>query len=367
MNKTIAYSANRIFTGIDKLNNHSIIVNDGIIEAILPTISLPDNIETIDLGDITVAPPLMDLQLYGAFGRLLSVYPDAFTVSEIVRYCREGGAAYCMPTVATNTYEVIFRCIDAIKDYWNGDGKGVLGLHVEGPWISKEKRGAHNPDWIFSPSLDQARELLEYGKDVIKMITLAPEVCSEEVIDLVHSYNIVISAGHSNATYQQATDSFNSKIETATHLFNAMSPLHHREPGLAGATLDHATVRASIIPDGHHVHYAAIRIAKKIMGERLFIITDAVTETSEGYYTHQLDGDKYASNGILSGSALTMHKAMLNLVNEVGIPLEEAIRMCSLYPARLINKSDELALLKKGYPAQMMLLDEEMNLVKMIL
>jgi N-acetylglucosamine-6-phosphate deacetylase len=272
-----------------------------------------------------------------------------------------------MPTVATNTYEVIFKCIDAVRDYWKGGSKGALGLHVEGPWISYEQRGAHNPDWIFSPIMEQARELLEYGKGVIKIITLAPEVCSREVIELVQSYNVVISAGHSNATYRQATDVFNnSGIDTVTHLYNAMSPLHHRKPGLVGAVFDHPLVKAAIIPDGYHVDFAAVRIAKKILGERLFAITDAVTTTTEGWYQHQFEGDRYTSNGILSGSALTMHKAVVNLVQQAGLKPEEALRMCSLYPARVIRESDEIALLKKDYPATMIVLDEDLNLVKLI-
>ncbi len=137
--------------------------------------------------------------------------------------------------------------------------------------------------------------------------------------------------------------------------------MQHRAPGLVGAVLDHPLVRAAIIPDGHHVDFAAIRIAKKILHERLFAITDAVTATSGGYYKHELAGDKYTSNGILSGSALTMHKAFKNLVVYAGIKVEEALRMCSLYPARVIRQSDEIALLKNGYPAAMIVLDESIE------
>ena len=366
MNKRIAYKADNIYTGTSVLRHHAVVTEDGIIEAVIPSITLDPDVEVKDYGDAIIAPPFIDLQLYGAFGRLLAVYPDAFTVSEIYRYAKEGGAAYCMPTVATNTYEVIFPCIDAIRDYWKQGGKGVLGLHVEGPWISKIRRGAHNPDWIFSPSIEQAKELLEYGKDVIKIITLAPEEVSQEAIELIRSYNITISAGHSNATYQQATDSFNNGIEAVTHLFNAMSPLHHREPGLVGASMDHPVGRASVIPDGYHVDFAAVRIAKKIMGDRLFVITDAVTETTQGYYPHTFDGDKYVSNGNLSGSALQLNKAVKNLVEKVGIKLEEALRMCSLYPARVIKKSDEIALLKKDFPAQLVILDNDMNVIEVV-
>lgn len=367
MSKRTAYIAETIYTGTDPLRHHAIIEHEGKIEAVIPAVSIDGDVEMKDYGNAIISPAFVDLQLYGAHGRLLSAYPDAVTVGEIYRFSKQGGAAYCMPTVATNTYELFFKCIDAIKSYWQQGGKGVLGLHVEGPWISKARKGAHNEGWIFSPTLAQAKELLEYGKDVIKIITLAPEEVTEEVINLIRSYNIIISAGHSNATYAQAKQYFKQgSIEAVTHLYNAMSPLHHREPGMVGATLDHEVVRASIIPDGHHVDFAAIRIAKKIMGERLFVITDAVTETHEGYYQHVLDGDKYVSNGILSGSALQLNKAVKNLVEFVDIPLEEALRMCSFYPAKVINKSDEIALLKKGYPANFVVLNKELDVIEVV-
>jgi N-acetylglucosamine-6-phosphate deacetylase len=145
-----------------------------------------------------------------------------------------------------------------------------------------------------------------------------------------------------------------------------MSPLQHRAPGLVAACFNHPGVTASIIPDGHHVDYAAIKIAKKMMGERLFVITDSVTETSTGFYQHVFEGDKYTSNGILSGSALTMNKAVYNLVHHAGIPLPEALRMCSLYPARVVGMSDEVGHIREGYLAKMAVLDGDLNVVRMI-
>ena len=157
---------------------------------------------------------------------------------------------------------------------------------------------------------------------------------------------------------------FDLGIPTATHLYNAMSPLQHRAPGLVGALFNHNEARCSVIPDGHHVDYAAIKIAKKQMGNRLFVITDAVTETSEGYYQHQFEGDKYVSNNILSGSALTMHKAFVNLVQHVDIPVEEALRMCSLYPAELLGiKWGRIA---PGYAAQLLALNKKGELLDVI-
>jgi N-acetylglucosamine-6-phosphate deacetylase len=271
-----------------------------------------------------------------------------------------------MPTVATQPYQTFYNCIDAIRDYWNDGGTGIMGLHIEGPWINAAKRGAHVEACIHTPTLQQVKDLLEYGNGIIKIITLAPEVCSQPIIDLILSYNIIISAGHSNATYEQATSAFNNGITTATHLYNAMSPLQHRSPGVVGAILDHASIMSSIVPDGHHVDFAAVRIAKQIMKQRLFVITDAVTETTAGYYPHHFAGDKYESNGILSGSALTMSKAVKNLVTQCNIELSEALRMCSLYPAQVMKIENEYGVLQPGAVAAMLVMNDKFEVMEMI-
>jgi N-acetylglucosamine-6-phosphate deacetylase len=365
MNNTKTYLANKIFTGYEMLQQHAVILKNDVIADIIPSNKINTDAEIFDFKSAIIAPAFIDLQLYGAHKKLLSVYPNAESVKAIYDYSKAGGASHCMPTVGTNTYETIFKCIDAVKDYWNTGGQGVLGLHVEGPWISKEKRGAHNADWIFSPTITQAKELLDYGKDVIKIITVAPEVVSEEVIDLIHSYNIVVSAGHTNATYEQATKSF-GKIRTATHLYNAMSGLQHRAPGMVGAVLDHEKVFCSVVPDGYHVSFPAIRIAKRIMGERLFAITDAVTETHEGYYQHTLDENKYTANGILSGSALTMSKCVKKFVEHCDIKIEEALRMCSLYPAKVIKEENELGIIATGRKINMVVLNDTFDVLETI-
>jgi N-acetylglucosamine-6-phosphate deacetylase len=361
-NNTVAYTAHYVFTGTNMLQHHAVLVKDGFIQSVLPLVSVPEGIVIHNFGNATITPPFVDLQLYGAAGRLLSEFPDIATLQAIVEEGRKGGTAYSLPTVATHSYEVIFRCIDAVRVYLQQGRTGIIGLHVEGPWINKLKRGAHLENLIFKPTLQQVQELLEYGGDVIRMITLAPECCSKEIITLIRSYNILVSAGHSNATYVQANEGFDAGIEAVTHLYNAMSGLQHREPGLVGASFEHEIARASIIPDGYHVDFAAVRVAKKIMGERLFVITDAVTDTNTGPYRHTRDGDKYVANGILSGSALTMTRAVYNLVNHADVPIAEALRMCSLYPARLMNLIDNKLLIKAGFRAQMVVLDEHLAL-----
>lgn len=355
-------TADKIFTGSDWLPDHSIIVEDEVIVDVLPTVSLSPKTE-VEKHLPVIAPAFIDVQIYGAKKKLFATYPTNDSLQKLYEHCIAGGTNYFLPTAATNTIEIFHKCIDAIREYWDKGGKGVLGFHIEGPWINKLKRGAHIENIIHSPTIEEVKELLAYGKDVIKIITLAPEVCSQDVVDLILSEGIIISAGHSNATFKEGTNVFDNGITTATHLFNAMSPLHHREPGLPGAILQHPSVMASIIPDGYHVDFEMISIAKQIMKERLFIITDAVTETNEGLYPHQFAGDKYESNGILSGSALTMAIGVKNLVEKCGIDLPEALRMGSLYPARLLGMSNSLGMIKKGYKADLVFLDDKLNVI----
>lgn len=362
MNK-LALIPERIFTGNDWMEGKAVVIADGVVDSIVAIDVVEEGIEKRKLEGGWLVPAFMDIQIYGAHQKLLAVYPDAETLRLTYEYCKAGGATLYQPTVATNTLEVFYRCIDAVRDYWASGGKGVWGLHLEGPWISEAKRGAHIKELIHAPSLEEARALLDYGKGVITMITLAPEVCSREVVELIQSYGVVISAGHSNATFRQATEAFDAGIPTITHLYNAMSPLQHREPGMVGAAFLHPRVKASIIPDGHHVDFEAIKIAKRQMGERLFVITDAVTETTAGHYQHYRAGDKYESAGTLSGSSLTIYQCLINLVEKVGIEVDEALRMCSLYPAQVLGCEDKRGKIAPGYAAQFVVLSKQLTLV----
>jgi len=364
--ETTVYAASRIFTGENWLTDHAVIVSDSIIDSLLPVSAINSSQRVENFQGCMIVPAFIDLQIYGAGGKLLAVYPEPASLQVLHDHCVKGGAAFCMPTVATNTNEVFHQCIDAVRKYWAKGGKGVLGLHLEGPWLNPVKRGAHIESLIHSPSLPEVKEMLEYGKGIIKMITLAPEVCSPEVIECILAYGIIISAGHSNATYEEAKAGFATGINAVTHLYNAMSPLQHRQPGLVGAVMDDEKVMASIIPDGYHVDFAAIRIAKKAMNERLYVITDAVTETTKGHYQHQLNSEKFESGGILSGSNLSMNKAVKNLVDNCGIETGEAIRMCSLYPARVIGMENQLGKIKKGYMAALAILNPSFEVVKTI-
>jgi N-acetylglucosamine-6-phosphate deacetylase len=356
------YTADQVFTGVECLPNHAVVVEDDVIENVLPAISLPADVK-VDTYCPLLVPAFIDIQIYGAGKKLFSVFPSADTLQIMYEDCVRGGTKYFLPTLATNTSEVFYKGIDAVREYHKLSGKGVPGLHLEGPWINKLKRGAHIEALIHSPTIGEVTELLEYGKDVIKIITLAPEVCNQEIINLIRSYGIVVSAGHSNATFAEAINAFDNGIHLTTHLFNAMSPLHHREAGLAGAVMQHSTVMCSIIADGYHVDFEVINIAKRLVQKRLLLITDAVTETTEGNYLHKLEGNKYTSNGILSGSAITMLQSVKNCITHVGIDLNEALRMASLYPAKVLSMDHHYGMIQKGYAADFTMLDDNMEII----
>ena len=241
----------------------------------------------------------------------------------------------------TNSIDIFLKGIDVVKAFiLKHSNNGLLGLHLEGPYINPIKRGAHLLEHIKHPTLDEVKLLLDKSEGIVKMMTLAPEQCNDEVIQLLLDNKVVVSAGHSNATYEQATAGFNKGITTATHLFNAMSPLQGRELGMVGAIYDHATAHSSIVCDGFHTSFSAVRISKKMMQERLFLITDAVTETSDGAYQHVLKDDHYVlPDGTLSGSALTMIKAVNNCIKQAGIEFDEAFIRWFLISVSIIKAS----------------------------
>lgn len=360
----LAFYNGFIFTGDAFTAEKAVLVEGDRIVDIISTSEVPPTAEPYDLKGAFLVPAFIDLQIYGGNGKLFSQELTADALLATDAYCVSGGCTRFLITMATNTIELFLQGIEEVKKFQQENNTGLLGLHLEGPYINPVKRGAHILNCVKQPTVDEVKLLLDKAEGVIKMMTLAPEQCSEEVIQLLHDNSVVVSAGHSNAGYQQATAAFNKGITTATHLFNAMSPLQSREPGMVGAIYDHATVYSSIVCDGVHTDFAAVSISKKIMKERLFLITDAVTETTAGAYQHVFQQDRYTlPDGTLSGSSLTMIKAVNNCVDKVGIPFDEAIRMASLYPARVANLDQHFGEIEKGYKADMTVLSNNLEVI----
>lgn len=360
----LAYLNGKIFTGEQVMLDKCVLTSEGKVLNIVPATDVPEAARQIDLQGNLLAPAFTDLQIYGGNGQLFGEFPSVDALASTYEFCRSGGATHFLPTVATNSEAVMSAAIQAVREYWAGGGRGVLGLHLEGPYIHSEKRGAHLSEYIQKPDLDALKKLVANGHGVVKMMTIAPEVFDGATLDYLLDQGIRLSAGHSNATYDQAMWAFDKGIDTATHLYNAMSALQHRAPGMVGAIFEHPGVSVSVVADGYHVDFAAIRIAKKILQDRMFLITDAVTENPNGRYAHLLAGEKYiVPDGTLSGSALTMLKAVKNSVRELGGTLEESLRMASLYPARVMGLEHRIGRIAPGFDENFIVLDPELQLI----
>ena len=253
-------------------------------------------------------------------------------------------------------------------------GKGVLGMHLEGPFINPDKRGAHNPGIIRPPTDSELEEIIRYGKGVIKIMTIAPECFSDKQIELLLQSGILLSAGHSAMSYEQAQYYFDKGINLVTHLYNAMTQMGHREPGMTGAILDNDNVYAPIILDGAHCHYAAARIAYKIKKNKLFLISDAaflgrqVTEFHSDLLNAKLENGFYRNKeGNLAGAAISMAEAIKNAVNHVGIPLITAVQMATINAASAIHMQNKLGNIEKDYPAKFVCFNDDFSAYKTIL
>ncbi len=355
------YTNGIIFSGTELLHDHAVLVTEEKVDRIVPLSEVPVSGKIIDLHGNYLAPSFIDLQIYGGNGHLFSADPSMESLRAVSDYCRMGGAPHFLITVSTNDEETIETCISVVRDFMKQEPSGLLGIHLEGPWINPIKRGAHQEAFIRKPVYEDAKKIIDLAAGTVKMITLAPELTDERIIDLLQDSGIVVSAGHSNASYAEATKAF-KKIRNATHLFNAMSPFQSREPGMVGAVYDHPSVCCSIVADGIHVDFASVRISKRIMGERLFLITDAVTETATGPYRHHYKENRYVlPDDTLSGSSLTMMKAVSNCVLHAGMELGEALRMASLYPARVIGLDDRFGMITKDRPASFTIFDDRFN------
>src|SRR6185312_5693470 len=331
-------------------------IEDDKIKGIIANEQIPSNSIIIDCKNCIISPGLIDIQIYGAGSYLFSNAPSAQALKAMTDALLKVGTTGFYVTLATNSIEIFHEAIKVVKE---NPHPAVLGLHFEGPYLNPVKRGAHILKYIKRPEKKEVEELLKDAHGVLKIITLAPEMCDPEIIKLLKDNGVVISAGHSNATFEEAVKGYENGITTTTHLFNAMSPMHHRDTGLPGAAFLSKNAYASIIADGIHVDFNALMISKKIMKERLFLITDAVVENKEGAYIHVKQKDRFTlPDGTLSGSKLTLLKAVKNCVEHAEIPLHEALRMASTYPAQVMSLSDR-GKIEPGLKANLTIFSED--------
>ncbi|MEO7212086.1 N-acetylglucosamine-6-phosphate deacetylase [Mucilaginibacter sp.] len=342
-----------------------LISGDKIIN-VIDVFAIPEEAKKKDMQGAYLAPGLIDLQIYGSGGKLFAGTPEVAALKRMEDDLLSQGTIGFFATIATNTNEIVEQGIASAKAFRVEARGNFWGLHLEGPYLNPAKKGAHPEKYIKKATLAEIKSWVEEADGVIKMITIAPELQDQEVIDYLHEQGIIISSGHSNATYEQGKAFLNKPIPAVTHLFNAMPQMHHREPGYIPAIFEEKPY-TSIVADGNHVDWPMIRLAKRELGDKLFLITDAVTAANEGAYQHQLVGNKYVMpDGTLSGSSLTMLKAAQNCVENCGIALAEAINMASKYPAELAkaNKNGQVA---AGFYADLIVFDSNYGVKETIL
>jgi len=320
----------------------------------------------IDVRGLYVAPGFIDLQVNGGVGHDIEDASPA-EIGEIVDFYVSHGTTGLLPTTVTAPIPRIRGAIERVR---RAGHPAILGMHIEGPFISPERKGAHNPEYILSPSRERFDELVAGYVGFIKVVTLAPELPGAEgLIERALEIGAVPSLGHSDASYEQALAALEQGVKLFTHLFNAMPPFHHRAPGAVGAALD-SDAYVELICDGVHVHPAAVRLVAKAKGyDRICLVTDAVSAAGlpDGEYSlsglpvHVKGGVARLADGTLAGSTLTMDRAVKNFMEFTGCSLPEAVRCASLNPARLLGIDDRKGSLEVGKDADLVIFDEGFN------
>lgn len=348
-------SANHVFDGQQFLKNATVEITDGTISAIFP--ELRKGATHID-GTLTAG--FIDVHVNGGGGKLLNFEPNTNTIKAMVSAHAKFGTTSMLPTLITDNAQVMKQAADAVSQAIT-DQDGVLGIHFEGPHLSVPKKGVHEASLV-RPIGDVEKDIFTRTDLGIKLVTLAPENVSNDDIQLLLDNQVKVSVGHSNASYERATEVLTLGVDGFTHLFNAMSPFTSREPGVLGAALEADSAWCGIILDGHHMHYSSAKIAHNAKAKgKLLLVTDAMSTVGsdqQGFEFFGVEviktGDKLATpQGTLAGSALDMITAVKNAVVHLQLPLAEALNMASLYPAQYLGLDTKLGSIEVGKKANL--------------
>jgi N-acetylglucosamine-6-phosphate deacetylase len=334
------------------------------------------DVARLDATGLLVAPGFIDLQCNGAVGVDITAEPERLW--EVAAALPRWGVTAWLPTVITAPSDARIRALAALR---SGPPPGAvvacpLGLHLEGPFLAPERRGAHDPRYIVAPSWDLI-DCEGWSRDAVALVTLAPELPGAlGLVRRLVDRGVVVAAGHSSATAAQAADAVDAGVSYVTHLFNAMAPLHHREPGLVGVALTDARVRAGVIADGLHVAPRVVALAARSLGDRLNLVTDAVAALGAppgrvrlGRSTAALsagDGAVRLPDGTLAGSVLSLERAVRNLVAFAGAPLAEAVRAVTSTPAAVLGLADR-GVVAPGAVGDLVLLTEAGEVVATVI
>lgn len=359
----------RIFDGTDFLDGKSVIVRDGNVDKIVDAAALPADLTVIDGNGQMLAPGLIDVQVNGGGGVLLNDQPTVDGVRAIMQAHRKYGTTAMLPTLITDHRGKMETAIAAVTDAIDAGVPGIVGIHLEGPYLNPERKGVHSAD-IIRPMEDDAIELLTRLSNGRILVTMAPEKAGKGTIKALAGKGVLVCAGHTAGNYAHIQSAIDEGLRGFTHLFNAMSPMTHREPGVAGAAMADDTTWCGLIADGYHVHPAVLKVAihAKATG-KIMLVTDAMPTVGADDKRFMLGGEEIIAadgrcalaDGTLAGSDLDMISAVKNCVEMVGLDLGEALRMASLYPAEFLKLDDKMGRIAPGYQADMILFDDAFN------
>ncbi|CAH1654449.1 N-acetylglucosamine-6-phosphate deacetylase [Hyphomicrobiales bacterium] len=364
-----ALSGADVFDGRTRHRKHALIVDEGRIRAIVPSRELPANIEIVHADGGLVTAGFIDLQVNGGGGVLFNSQPTVDGIRDIVTAHARMGTTALLPTVITDHPEVTYGAITAVRQAIAQGIEGCLGIHIEGPFIAPAKKGAHDPELIRDLNDGELLRLTHTGLRHV-MITLAPEAVNSQQIAALIKAGVTVSIGHSNATYDQAMALFQAGARCVTHLFNAMSQFGSRDPGVVGAALASEQVWCGLIADGHHVHPATLNTAMQAKrGLPFFLVSDAMPTAGSSEDSFLLNdrevkrvGDRLTlEDGTLAGSDLVLVDAVRFMADTVGVALEEALRMASLYPAMALGVTTDYGRLVPGRRADIVHLTEDLS------
>lgn len=359
----------RIYPGTVVISNEGKIAYVGSMEA-APEVSG----KRLDLRNLTVVPGFIDIHVHGGkgitFGESGNAAEELHAYSEWV--VSTGVTGYLCSLAAPNAeslVELVSRYVAAMKA--GVPGAEPLGIHLEGPFISKEKKGAFNPEWLRMPSLEEAEAVLAAGEGWIRQVTMAPELPNaEQLASKFRQEGVVVSLGHTNSDYETASAALKGAYTHVTHTFNAQSGFHHRKPGVFGAIMASDGITAELIADTIHAHPGAMKILVRCLGsERVALITDAMAGAGlkDGEYNlvgqavTVKDGKATLADGTIAGSTATLNQCVRNVHRLLGLSLAEAIKMATLVPARAMGFADRLGSLQVGKDANLTVLDDDDN------
>lgn len=360
----------------DKIENGEVLIKDGKIEKINPK-DFHNDEEMIDGEGCYLSPGFIDVHIHGAGGcdTMDGTVESINTISKVIAGY---GTTSFLPTTMTCALGDIKKAVDAAAVCMKKGtvGAQVVGVHLEGPYISPEMIGAQNPNYVEKPAIESFNYMIGNHISAIKSITLAPEVeGAKELIEYVKDLGIVVSIGHSKATYRETMEGIKWGIGHSTHLYNAMTPLTHREPGIVGAIFD-TDITTETISDGIHITYPSLRIAYKQKGfDRVLLVTDAMMACGmpEGKYSlggqdvFVKEGAARLKEGNLAGSILTLDKAIRNVYKNNNYALYDIVKMATYNGAKHCGIEDRKGLIKEGYDADLILFDEDITIKRVII